>query len=166
MKGAKLSKSALLVLYDIRKARTFCAFAKSVRVDKQTLLEMAKGGYVGIDIVRKVEAGLKQYQTTIATPAQVIIIKVAEKKGVTPESVIAAKSLNRYGNYSAAEMAKYIATHIIYKETRLSLREIAAEVGCKHTSVTATLERIGGLMDVNRELRTEIFSIQRALSRG
>lgn len=164
MTGAKLSKSALAALYGIKKARCVKDFSKSAKVDIRTVQKMAKGGYVAIDKVKMVEAELKRREAELATPVQAIIRKVAENRGVTVDMVLIAKSLNRYGQYSDAEIAKYISAHLAYKETRLSYRQLAAELGYKtHTSVIDAIKRISDLMDTKPALRHEVLNIQKSL---
>lgn len=164
MNGSKPSKAALIALYGVKQARGIKKFSKDAKVHIRTVQKVANGGYVSVDIVRKIEQELNRREQETATPAQAIIYKVAEAKGVTVDLLLTEKTMNRYGVYSDAELARYIAVHLIYKETRLSYRQIAAEVGYKdHTSVIACLRRIGDLYDTNPIIRRGILSIQKSL---
>lgn len=166
MAGTRLSKPALVALYDVKKGRWIKKFSKVALVDWRTVTKMSRGEYVEIGLVRKVEKALEVWEQERASIPQQIIQAVAAYRNVSVERLLTERSLNRCGEYSNGELARYIAIHIIYKETRIPLRKLAAEIGYKnHTSVFDSLKIIGDLMDTRPELRHDVLTIQKSLNK-
>lgn len=165
MKGAKLSKPARDVLSEIREARSFTDFAEAEALNKKTLLRMYRRQYVAADLVRKAEAAIFRWQQKAAAIPQEILQESADSFEVSVTQLLTERQLDRYGNYSDAVLARYSAVFVMYKETRLSYRNIASEVGYKnHFSVINNIKIISDLMDTRPALRRKILDLQNSIS--
>lgn len=153
MPGAKLSKAASIALHSVIKERRLMEFSKSARVDRRTVGKMAKGGYVEIALVRKVEAVLAARNGGSKPTIEIVEVIVCASYGISRETLHTSST-------PIIIEAKQICCLLAKTECNMKATEIARHFGYSdHTGPGDAIKKIKGRIEVNPQLNSLVNRI-------
>lgn len=158
MAGSKLSKTALVALHKVKKARRVKAFAKDARVDLRTVQKMAKGGYCDLAKVRRVQDTLAvltlEQDRRAALPAAVI------EEAVCSRYEIDRETLRQGGRIQHEVEARQVVYLLLLQESGMTKSAIARHLGHDRTAITHNIKRITERLEVETDLRRKVDRIR------